>query len=101
MEDWAIWVRNSYFLRTSQSVTKLIYRVAIQYAKAMDLRVVGIDISESQLESAKQLGADLVFNPATNPSYVAELTEKTGGVHAAIVLSASDAAYQTAPDVLR
>ncbi|KAJ5378263.1 Polyketide synthase enoylreductase [Penicillium cataractarum] len=75
--------------------------LAIQYAKAMELRVIGIDISESQLESAAQLGADLVFNPATNANYVTELKEKTGGAHASIVLSASDAAYKTAPDVLR
>lgn len=75
---------------------------AIQYAKAMKLRVIGIDISDSQLESARALGADLTFNSVSNPSYAEEILQKTsGGAHAAVVLSASNAAYQSAPNVLR
>ncbi|KAJ5339169.1 hypothetical protein N7452_005897 [Penicillium brevicompactum] len=75
--------------------------LAIQYAKALKLRVIGIDISDSQLESAKSLGADLTFNSATNLSYQKEIFAKTSGAHAAVVLSASNIAYQNAPSVLR
>lgn len=66
------------------------------------MRVIGIDISDSQLESAKSLGADLTFNSASTPGYEKEILSQTsGGVHAAVVLSASNAAYQGAPSVLR
>lgn len=67
----------------------------------MKLRVIGIDISEAQLKSAKHIGADLTFNSASNPDYAAEIFRKSGGAHAAIVLSASDAAYDSAPGLLR
>ncbi|KGO61326.1 Polyketide synthase, enoylreductase [Penicillium expansum] len=76
--------------------------LAIQYAKALKLRVIGIDISDSQLESAKSLGADLTFNSASTLGYEKEILSQTdGGAHAAVVLSASNAAYQSAPSVLR
>lgn len=67
----------------------------------MNLRVIGIDISDSQLESGRKLGADLTFNPTSNPDYVAEIFHKTGGAHGAIVLSASNAAYKNADAILR
>lgn len=75
---------------------------AIQYAKAMKLRVIGIDISDSQLKNAKALGADLTYNSASYAGYADEIKQRTGGgAHAAVVLSASNAAYSTAPNVLR
>lgn len=36
--------------------------MAIQYAKAMGLNVVGIEIDDGKLDHAKRLGADLVIN---------------------------------------
>lgn len=76
--------------------------IAIQYAKAMGLRVAAIDISEAQLQSAKDLGAEATYNSKTNPQYAEELKSLTaGGVHAAAVFSASNAAYESAPNVLR
>ena len=39
--------------------------LAVQYAKAMGFHVVGVDIHDGQLELAKQLGADMVINAAT------------------------------------
>lgn len=74
---------------------------AIQYAKKMKLRVIAIDIANAQLEAAIKLGADLAFNSASNPDYLEKIVEKTGGAHSAIVLSASNAAYESAPKVLR
>ncbi|KAK1763978.1 chaperonin 10-like protein [Phialemonium atrogriseum] len=76
--------------------------LAIQYAKAMGLRVIGLDISEAQLESARQLGADAIFNPARDPDYQRKIKEMTnGGCHATAVYSASNKAYQDAPATLR
>ncbi|KAJ5698171.1 hypothetical protein N7462_000176 [Penicillium macrosclerotiorum] len=75
---------------------------AIQYAKAFKLRVIGIDISDSQLTNAKALGAEFTYNSAFYAGYAEEIRQKTGGgVHAAVVLSASNAAYSTAPNILR
>lgn len=68
----------------------------------MKLRVIGIDISDSQLESAKSIGVELAYNSASYSGYAEEIIRKTGGgVHAAVVLSASNAAYTGAPNVLR
>jgi len=75
---------------------------AVQYAKAMGLKVVAIDIQDGSLEVCKTLGADAVFNSKTNPNYVEELKELTnGGVHAAAVFSAAKAAYTSTPPILR
>ncbi|KAL2826255.1 chaperonin 10-like protein [Aspergillus cavernicola] len=76
--------------------------LAIQYAKAMGIKVLGIDISDAQLESAKELGADVTYNSLNDGNYTDKLTILTeGGAHAAAVFSASNAAYTTAPGVLR
>lgn len=76
--------------------------LAIQYAKAIGLRVIGIDISDPQLESTKELGADATFNSLSNPTYAKELKAVTGGgAHAAAIFSASNAAYESASDTLR
>ncbi|KAI9877857.1 MAG: hypothetical protein M1830_002631 [Pleopsidium flavum] len=76
--------------------------LAIQYAKAMGFRVVGLDINDNILAAAKEAGAEFTFNSMTNKEYAKELKEATGGgVHAAAVFSGSKAAYDGAPDVLR
>jgi D-arabinose 1-dehydrogenase-like Zn-dependent alcohol dehydrogenase len=68
----------------------------------MGLKVVGIDINDDVLESAKKLGADATFNSRSNPNYIEELKKLTEkGAHAVAVFSAADAAYAAAPDVLR
>lgn len=75
---------------------------AIQYAKALGLKTIGLDISHSQLDIVKQLGADVVINTAEDPSYEAKVKEVTGGgCHAAAVFSASNIAYENAPKTLR
>lgn len=68
----------------------------------MHLRVIGIDVSDTQLESAKSLGADHIYNSLTEPDYVEKIKQETnGGAHAAVVFSAAKAAYNNAPKVLR
>lgn len=68
----------------------------------MKLKVIGIDVADAQLEDAKSLGADAIFNSKTDPDYDSKIKELTkGGCHAAAVFSASNVAYQDAPRVLR
>lgn len=76
--------------------------IAVQYAKAMKFKVIGLDVSNSQLEQVKAFGADLVFNTLEDGDYAVKIKEATGGgCHAAAVFSAANAAYETAPNILR
>lgn len=68
----------------------------------MGYKTVGLDINDAQLEQAKKVGADAVFNSLTNKNYLEDIKKLTGkGCHAAAVYSASNAAYAGAPKVLR
>jgi D-arabinose 1-dehydrogenase-like Zn-dependent alcohol dehydrogenase len=69
----------------------------------MGVKVIGLDINDSQLEMAKKAGADAVFNTRTDKNYAEELKMLADGkgVHAAAVYSAANAAYTSAPNVLR
>ncbi|GME50681.1 chaperonin 10-like protein [Neofusicoccum parvum] len=76
--------------------------LAIQYAKAMKLRVIGLDVADAQLQSARDLGADAVFNTKTDLDYESKIKTLTaGGCHAAAVYSSSNIAYRDAPKCLR
>ncbi len=67
--------------------------LAIQYARHLGLRVAAVDVSESKLEMARSLGADLAL-AAENASRT--LQKQWGGADAAIVLTGSPAAIQQA-----
>lgn len=68
----------------------------------MGLNVIGIDISDPNLEITKAQGADYVFNSMTDKAYVDKIKELTkGGCHATTVFSNADAAYAGAPSILR
>ena len=68
----------------------------------MGYRVIGLDVVDSQLEEAKDQGADYVFNSATDKDYVKKIQELTGGgVDAAINYTASKRAYDGCPAILR
>lgn len=77
-------------------------QLAIKYGKAMGCKVVGVDINDKVLETAKEAGADLVFNSRSNPNYIEELRKATdGGAHAASVFSAAQPAYDSATQILQ
>jgi propanol-preferring alcohol dehydrogenase len=78
-------------------------QAACQYAKAMGLRVVGVDVDDAALAEIKALGADLVFNSVKTKDYADQIkaATSTGGVHAAAVYSASTRAYESALTLLR
>ncbi len=67
--------------------------LAIQYARHLGLRVAAVDVSESKLEMARALGADLAL-PAESAGRT--LQKQWGGADAAIVLTGSPVAIQQA-----
>lgn len=70
--------------------------VAVQYAKAMGLHVIGIDIGEPKLALARQLGADVALD-ATDPDLVETVRRETGGgAHGVLVTAVSPAAFAQA-----
>ena len=74
--------------------------MAVQYAKAMGYRVVAVDVHDSKLKLARDLGADLTFN-AVDQDPVGELQSQMGGVHGALVTAVSNAAFGQAVGMLR
>jgi len=62
--------------------------LAVQYARAMGYHVVAVDVDESRLALARQLGAELCINSAEQDP-VAELQRELRGVHAALVTAVS------------
>jgi propanol-preferring alcohol dehydrogenase len=95
---WTAWgaLRES-GLRAGQSVALFgmggLGHLAIQYARHLGLRVAAVDVSESKLEMARALGADLAV-AAENAGRT--LQKQWGGADAAIVLTGSPAAIQQA-----
>lgn len=76
--------------------------MATQYAKAMGLRVIAIDVSDATLQACKAQGADHVFNSKSDPDFANKVKKLTNdGVHAAAVYSSATAAYDTATSILR
>jgi propanol-preferring alcohol dehydrogenase len=74
--------------------------IAVQYARAMGLRVAAVDVSPEKLALAKSLGAEVVVNGAeTDP--VAAIQEKIGGAHAAVVTAVASKAFEQAILMLR
>jgi alcohol dehydrogenase, propanol-preferring len=77
-------------------------QIATQYAKAMGLKVLGIDVADANLDETKKQGADAVFNSKTNENYADEIKKLTGGgVHAAAIYTNVVAAFEHAPRVIR
>jgi len=77
-------------------------QLAIQYAKAMGFKVIGLDINDEILKNAKAVGADHTFNTVTNKNYIEELKAITGGgADATSVFSASHRAYDSAKQILK
>jgi alcohol dehydrogenase, propanol-preferring len=74
--------------------------VAVQYAKAMGLHVVAIDMSEEKLALARRLGADIALNAAV-PDLAAEVFRHTGGMHGALITAVSAPAFAQCLSLLR
>ncbi|TKA72396.1 hypothetical protein B0A55_05860 [Friedmanniomyces simplex] len=76
--------------------------LAIQYLKAYDYRVIGIDLSPDAIAEAKASGADHALNPKSGSDYIQQVRKITGkGCHAAINVTNSVPAYSSTPQLLR
>jgi propanol-preferring alcohol dehydrogenase len=75
--------------------------VAIQYAKAMGLHVVALDVTDEKLALARSLGAELAIN-ARAPDAVAQVLKHTsGGAHGVLVTAVSPPAFSQALQFVR
>jgi propanol-preferring alcohol dehydrogenase len=73
--------------------------IAVQYAKAMGLDVIAVDISDEKLALARDMGADAVINAkATDP--VAEVKAICGGAQGVLVTAVSPKAFSQALGML-
>ncbi|HAE94803.1 alcohol dehydrogenase AdhP [Hyphomonas atlantica] len=74
--------------------------MAVQYARAMGLRVAAVDVDESKLALARQLGAEVTVNAAqTDPATF--LRKEIGGAHGALVTAVSVKAFEQALGMVR
>jgi alcohol dehydrogenase, propanol-preferring len=74
--------------------------LAVQYARAMGLRVAAVDVDESKLALARKHGAELTVNALTQDPGV-ELTAQVGGAHAAVITATTSRAFTTSLSMLR
>lgn len=74
--------------------------VAVQYARAMGLRVAAIDVDGGRLELAARLGAELTVDAALEDP-VRALQDRVGGTHASLITAVSTSAFSTGLGVLR
>jgi propanol-preferring alcohol dehydrogenase len=75
--------------------------VAIQYAKAMGFKVVGLDLAEDKLALAREAGADHAIN-VLSPRAVEDVLDATGGgAHGILVTAVSTGAFAQALQMVR
>jgi propanol-preferring alcohol dehydrogenase len=75
--------------------------VAIQYAKAMGLKVVGVDIAPDKLELALKAGADHAVNALNKDAVEDVLSVTGGGAHGVLVTAVSTPAFAQALRMVR
>jgi len=66
--------------------------IAVQYAKAMGLRVAAVDIADDKLALAKKHGAELLVN-ATHEDPIEVVQRVTGGAHGVLVTAVHPSAF--------
>ena len=74
--------------------------MAVQYAKAMGLNVVAVDIDDAKLTLATQLGADLTVN-ARHQDPAAFIRKEIGGAQGVLITAVSPKAFQQAMGMVR
>ncbi|MEZ5926508.1 MAG: zinc-dependent alcohol dehydrogenase [Hyphomicrobiaceae bacterium] len=74
--------------------------IAVQYARAMGLRVAAVDIADDKLALAGKLGAELLVNAKDKEPGTA-IQQAIGGTHAALVTAVSPKAFEQSMTVLR
>lgn len=75
--------------------------IAVQYARAMGLHVIGIDVTDEKLQLARSLGADVAID-GRSPDAIAEVLRHTrGGAHGVLVTAVSVPAFNQALHMVR
>jgi propanol-preferring alcohol dehydrogenase len=75
--------------------------IAIQYAKAMGLKVIGLDIAEDKLALARASGADQAVNALAKDAVERVLDITGGGAHGVLVTAVSTPAFGQALHMVR
>ena len=75
--------------------------VAVQYAKAMGLKVVALDIAEDKLKLARAAGADHAVNALSADAVESVMRDTGGGAHGVLVTAVSTAAFAQALKMVR
>ena len=75
--------------------------VAIQYARAMGLKVVAVDIAEDKLKLARETGADLAVNALEAAAVDKVLAATGGGAQGVLVTAVATAAFAQALKMVR
>jgi propanol-preferring alcohol dehydrogenase len=75
--------------------------VAVQYAKAMGLHVIALDIAADKLALAKAAGADLAVDARADDAAAQVLAATGGGAHGVLVTAVSPPAFSQALQVVR
>ena len=73
--------------------------LAVQYARLVGGIVIAVDVEDSKLEMARELGADYVVNAAETDPVAA--IEELGGVDVAVVLAVMPSVFESAFAALR
>ncbi|WP_224248748.1 zinc-dependent alcohol dehydrogenase [Hyalangium gracile] len=73
--------------------------MAVQYAKAMGMRVAAVDLGEEKLALARSLGAEIALDARKDPA--TELQRLIGGAHGVLVTAVSPEAFRQSIDMLR
>ena len=66
--------------------------IAVQYARAMGMRVVAVDVDDAKLDLARKHGAEVTVNAATTDPGEA-IQEATGGTHGVLVTAVHPRAF--------
>jgi propanol-preferring alcohol dehydrogenase len=75
--------------------------LAVQYARAMGMRVIGLDVSDEKCELAKKVGAEHAFN-VRDSNVLEQIRDATGGgAHGVLVTAVSQSAFSLGVDALR
>jgi propanol-preferring alcohol dehydrogenase len=75
--------------------------IAIQYAKAMGLKVIGLDIAEDKLKLARESGAEQAVNALAKDAVERVLDITGGGAHGVLVTAVSTPAFGQALHMVR
>ena len=75
--------------------------MAVQYAKAMGLHVVALDVTDEKLALARSLGADATVNARSTDAAEQVVKVTGGGAHGVLVTAVSPVAFAQSLNLVR